>query len=59
MTPLLTPDQVADLLGVSKSLLTQWRTDNVGPRFIRQGRVIRYRHSDVADWVDAATVTTR
>lgn len=59
MTPLLTPDDVADLLGVSKSLLTQWRVDGVGPAFIRQGRVIRYRSTDVIAWVDKATVRTR
>lgn len=59
MTPLLTPDEVADLLGVSKKVLSQWRTDGVGPDFIRQGRVIRYRTIAITTWVDEVTVRTR
>jgi excisionase family DNA binding protein len=51
MNPLLTPDQVSQLLGVPVKTLAAWRTQRTGPRFLRVGVHVRYRETDVEDWV--------
>lgn len=54
---LLTPQQVADYRGTTVAVLGQERHKGTGPRFIRDGRRIRYRASDIAAWLDANTQT--
>ncbi len=50
---LLSPDQVAGILGVNTKTLTRWRGKQFGPRAIRlTQRIIRYRRSEVDDWID-------
>lgn len=45
---LLTEQQVADLLGVTRRALQAWRYRGRGPRFLRVGaRLVRYRRADV------------
>lgn len=56
---LLTPQQVADYRGTTVAVLAQERHNHRGPRFIRDGRRIRYRASDIAAWLDANTETPR
>lgn len=54
---LLTPDEVADWLGVKVHTLAQWRTANRGRRqhillpFFKVGRSIRYSRDDVNEWL--------
>jgi predicted DNA-binding transcriptional regulator AlpA len=43
---LKTPD-AAKLLGLSASTLEKYRIDGSGPKFVRLGRAIRYRPSDL------------
>ena len=51
--PLLTIDQVAEHLGVSRQRLYQWRHQGKGPPAIQlEGRLLRYRQTDLATWVD-------
>jgi hypothetical protein len=46
-------DVVAALiLGVSTALLSQWRADDRGPPYVRVGRAIKYRRSDLDHYVD-------
>ncbi|HEV7414879.1 MAG TPA: helix-turn-helix domain-containing protein [Tianweitania sediminis] len=45
--PLLNTKRAAHYLGLSASLLEKWRTRGEGPRFIKLGRAIRYRLSDL------------
>jgi hypothetical protein len=52
---LLTPQQVADYRGTTVAVLAQERHKGAGPRFIRDGRRIRYRASDIRDYLDANT----
>lgn len=52
---LLTPKQVAHRLAVPVGSLTNWRYTGVGPRYIKLGRLVRYRAADVEAWVDAQT----
>lgn len=54
---LMSPGEVAEYRGVSVKALTQERYRGTGPRFVRDGRRIRYRAKDVAAWIDANTVT--
>lgn len=47
---LLTPERVAEFLGVSVGTLAQWRARGVGPRFVHAGAgrsAVRYWRSDV------------
>jgi Helix-turn-helix domain len=53
---LLTEIQAADLLRMSSRTLQAWRGQGVGPLFIRAGRAIRYRRSDVMSWATENTV---
>jgi len=46
---------VAAALGMSNLALTQWRYRGGGPPFIRVGRRIRYRWTDVQAWLDENT----
>lgn len=55
---LLTSQQVADYRGTTTGVLAQERFNGVGPRFIRDGRRIRYRASDIRAYLDANTVET-
>lgn len=47
--------EVAELLGVTERCIEGWRVRGGGPRYVRVGRLIRYRHSDVSAWLDART----
>lgn len=53
---LLTEGQAADLLRLSSRTLQAWRSRNVGPPFVRAGRAIRYRRSDLNSWAIGNTV---
>jgi predicted DNA-binding transcriptional regulator AlpA len=51
--PLLSEQEVADLLGVSLRTLRHWRLDlNYGPPTVRIGRFPRYRRQDVDRWIE-------
>lgn len=46
---------VAELLGTTVGTLAYWRYMGKGPKFIKLGRAVRYRESDVNAWLDAQT----
>src|SRR4051794_38724568 len=48
---LLTEVQAADFLNLSVRTLQAWRIKIAGPRFVRAGRAIRYRRSDLIAWI--------
>lgn len=49
---LLTPQEVADYLGIPLTTLFRWRWDGgKGPRGHRVGRHLRYRSEDVEAWL--------
>ena len=48
----LTPKQAADYLRVSKSYLDKLRVYGGGPRFLRFGRKILYRQSELNFWAE-------
>ncbi len=51
-TDFLTADDVAELIKVRKQTLAVWRIKGMGPVFIKAGRAVRYRRSDVDRWLD-------
>lgn len=52
MSPLLNTAEAAKLLHVAEITISKWRMDGLGPQFIRFGRGIRYRVSDIEAWVE-------
>lgn len=51
MTGLLTPEELADELGMTVEALAQWRYRGQGPVFVKEGRFVRYLRSDVERWL--------
>ena len=56
MQPLLTQRQAAALLCLSERTLERFRVSGIGPKFVRMGKSIRYRLSDVEAWIASRTV---
>ncbi|WP_034314116.1 helix-turn-helix domain-containing protein [Microbacterium sp. B19] len=50
---LLTTEAAAARLGLSPHTLRIWRSAGEGPCFVRRGKLVRYRRSDLEVWVDA------
>lgn len=55
---LLTPEQTANILGVSRATLTAWRcTRRVeGPKYVKVGRLVRYSASEVQRFILGNTI---
>jgi hypothetical protein len=54
----LTVPQASVFLGIPERTLENYRVrDEGGPPFSRIGRIIRYRVSDLRDWMEAICVT--
>lgn len=51
-TTLLTVDEAARRLSLSASYLNKLRCFGGGPVFIRLGKAVRYRPSDLEAWID-------
>lgn len=48
---LLSPEQAAEMLGVTKASLARWRCNGVGPVFVKVGAKVGYTEADLAAWV--------
>ena len=46
-------DEVSRVLVIPAGTLANWRWMGTGPRFLRVGRHVRYRRTDVEAWIDA------
>lgn len=53
---LMTTSEVAAYLAVPSATLYRWRSAGKGPRSYRVGRGIRYRRSEVEQWLEAQGV---
>ena len=49
--PLLTPEEVAEYLGIPLRSLYNWRYRGVGPRGYKVGKHVRYDAEDVRAWL--------
>jgi excisionase family DNA binding protein len=53
---MLTSHEAADYLRLSKRTLERLRVSGFGPKFVKCGRSIRYRQSDLEEWIVSRTV---
>ncbi len=51
MDRLLKQKEVEELLGLAPSTIEQWRLRGRGPRWVRLGRAVRYRLSDLTEYM--------
>jgi len=50
---LLTTKEAAALIKVAPATLVDWRHDRKGPKYFKlNGRMVRYRLSDILAWLD-------
>lgn len=54
--PLLMEVQAAKLLNISERTLQAWRLRGTGPAYVKAGRAIRYRQSDLLEWANENVV---
>lgn len=50
------PQEIADYCGVPLGTVYQWSHRGGGPKFIKVGRHLRARWSDIDAWLDAQTI---
>ena len=51
MDKLLTPQEIADCLGVRPSTIYQWTYQGFIPH-VKVGRLVRFREADVTQWLE-------
>lgn len=51
----MTTSEVAEMLGVTKRTIENWRSNSKGPPYVKLGN-IRYRKEDVLAWVESNIV---
>ncbi|MCP4650470.1 MAG: helix-turn-helix domain-containing protein [PVC group bacterium] len=51
MNKLLTPQEMADMLGVQKSTIYQWTHQGFIP-YVKLGNLVRFRESAVNKWIE-------
>ncbi|MCH7502420.1 MAG: helix-turn-helix domain-containing protein [Proteobacteria bacterium] len=56
--PLLCRRTVAEYLGVKLVTLEKWAQLGTGPKYIKVGRLPRYRKSDLDRWLNERTIET-
>ena len=49
---LLTLEEVSRYLAIPKNTLYRWRVDGLGPKALKVGKHLRYRHADLEAWLD-------
>ena len=48
----MTTEQAADYLQMSRQRLEIWRHHGKGPRFVKLARMVRYRRNDLDFWLE-------
>lgn len=56
---LLSEQELSVLLGVQVRTLQKWRCLKTGPDFVRLGKVVFYRRSDIEKWIEFNVVVTK
>ncbi len=54
---LLTPEEVAELTGLSTETLAQWRSQRRGIPYLKVGRCVRYDPADVHEYLRGCRVS--
>jgi len=55
MQKLLTTEELAKLLGMATYTLHKYRTQGLGPKYVKLGRLVRYNIDDVQEWINEKT----
>ena len=50
---LFSPAELSEFLQIPEETLSKWRYRRTGPKFMRMGKHVRYRMSDVRTWMDS------
>lgn len=50
---LLSRNEVEETYGISRRFLEISASNGAGPRFVRVGRLVRYRVADIETWIEA------
>ena len=58
MEKLLTPQEIAEVLGVQPSTIYQWTHQGYIPH-VKIGKFVRFRENDVAIWVENKIINGR
>ncbi len=53
-----TEDEAAERILSNRRTMARWRSQGVGPKFIKIGRRVCYRDSDLEAWLDRQTRTS-
>jgi len=53
METLMDKKELAELLKVSVKTIDLWLTKSIGPKPIRLGRLVRFKQSEVQDFIDS------
>ena len=56
---LITAEELGLMLDVTPETLREWRRLKQGPDFVRVGKGVMYRESDIKDWLKDNVVPTR
>ena len=51
MTSYSTPEKVSSILGLEIGTLAKWRSEGVGPAYIKVGSRVRYSDVDLEAWL--------
>jgi len=56
VTPLLTPEEAAELLKISTAQLSNWRSNKkVSIKYVKLGSSVRYKLADVQAYIESNT----
>jgi predicted DNA-binding transcriptional regulator AlpA len=47
----MTSQELSEFIGVAVKTLANWRSQAVGPKYVKPGGRVRYRLSDVEQWL--------
>jgi predicted DNA-binding transcriptional regulator AlpA len=56
---LFTPDDLAKMIGIGVRQLQVWRSEEIGPDYVKLGKQVFYRHEDIHAWIEANVVVTK
>lgn len=54
--PLIGPKDISAWIGVPVRTIYQWRNGNKGPKAYRIGKHLKFKRSDVEQWLEAQAV---
>jgi hypothetical protein len=53
---LLTEDELAVMLDLKLETIRAWRSEKIGPAWVKLGKGVYYRFKDITEWIDKSVV---